>query len=60
VLVVVTLMAGVAVPVVDVIHAIAVGHSFMPVAFGVHVGIVLLGEMRQVMIVICPVSIRAS
>jgi hypothetical protein len=53
-------MVGVAVPVVEVIHAIAVGHSFMPVAFCVNVGMVLMGEMRQVLIVICSVSIRAS
>jgi hypothetical protein len=57
---VLTLMVGVAVPVVEVIHAIAVGHSFMPVAFCVNVGMVLMGEMRQVLIVICSVSIRAS
>ena len=60
VLVVLTLMVGVAVPVVEVIHAIAVGHSFMPLAFCVNVGMVLMGEMRQVLIVICSVSIRAS
>jgi hypothetical protein len=53
-------MVGVAVPVVEVIHAISVGHSFMPVAFGVNVGMVLMGEMRQLLIVICSVSIRAS
>ena len=40
------------VPVVDVIHVIAVGHSFMPAAFGVHMGVVLMGNMRQVMLVI--------
>jgi hypothetical protein len=60
VLVVLTLLVGVAVPVVEVFHAIAVGHSFMPVASGVNVGMVLMGEMRQVLIVICSVSIRAS
>lgn len=45
-------MVGVAVPVVDEIHVIAVGHSFMSAALGVHVGVVLMGEMRQVMLVI--------
>src|SRR5690242_7359863 len=56
VLVVLALMAGVAVPVVEVIHAISLGHSFMPVAFGVNAGMVLMGEMRQVLTVICSVS----
>ena len=40
-------MLGVTVPVVHIIHVISVGHSFMPAAFGVHVGVVLMDEMRQ-------------
>ena len=59
VLVVLTLMVGVAVPVVDVIHAIAVGHRFYARSHGVNVGMALMGEMRQVLIVICCL-IRAS
>jgi hypothetical protein len=52
VLVVVTLVGGVTVPVVDVIHVIAVGHDVMPAAFGVHVGVLFVGEMGQVVLVI--------
>lgn len=52
VLVVVALMAGVAVPVMDEVHVIAVVHSFMSAAFSVHVGVVLMGEVRQVMLVV--------
>jgi hypothetical protein len=51
-LVVVTLMGGVPVPVVDVIHVIVVRHGFMTAAFSMHVAVLLMGEMRQAMLVI--------
>jgi hypothetical protein len=52
VLVVVTLVGGVPVPVVDVIHMFVVAHGFMTAAFGVHVSVFVMGEMRQVVLVI--------
>ena len=52
VLVVVTLMDGVPVPFVDVVQVIAVGHGFVPAAVGMHVLVVLVGDMRQVVLVV--------
>jgi hypothetical protein len=45
-------VGGVTVPVVDVIHMIAVGQGLMTAAVAVPVGVVLMGEMRQRMLVI--------
>jgi hypothetical protein len=45
-------MGGVMVPVVDVIHMIAVGHRLMPAPFAMHVVVGLMQSMRQVMLVV--------
>ena len=56
-LVVVALVGGVMVPVMGVILMIAVSHGFMPAAVAVHVGVLLMGDVRQAMLVVVVAAI---
>lgn len=51
-LVVVILVGGVTVPVVGIIHMIAVGQGLMTAVVAVSVAVVVMGEMRQGMLVV--------